>query len=268
MRSVSLDCLSLPDVAPVDLVAIAGECGYGACSLWVQPPAMYDVMLATPAMRSELEHALAERGVVLGNLEVFNLNSEDPVDACAPALALGAQLGAGTATAIDFGPPRDDIAERFAAFQRLCADHGLRALLEPISMGNVRTLRDGVEVIERARVEGALVVDCVHLVRTGGGADTLRATPRELVGHVQVCDGPAAIAPDDIGVEATANRLYPGEGDFPLADILAAVPPGATVGVEVPNLARLQQGVPALERAAEAFAATGAVLDDAVGEVR
>ena len=56
--SFSLDCLTLPDVAPVDLIRVAAEVGYGSFSLWVQPPAMYDVMLATSAMTADLARAI------------------------------------------------------------------------------------------------------------------------------------------------------------------------------------------------------------------
>src|SRR5690349_13332074 len=93
-RSLSLDCLTLPDVAPIDLIRVAADVGYGSFSLWVQPPAMYDVMLATSAMSADLARALADHPVTLGNLEVFNLNTDEPVAAYEPAIALGAQLGA------------------------------------------------------------------------------------------------------------------------------------------------------------------------------
>ncbi len=152
-RSLSLDCLTLPDVAPVDLLRVADEVGYGSISLWVQPPAMFEVMLATHAMSADLTRALADSSIVVGNLEVFNLNTDEPIAQFEPAIALGAGLGAATATAIDFGSPRADIAERLAAFHALCAQHGIVALVEPISMGNVRTPQDGLDLIQTAGVE-------------------------------------------------------------------------------------------------------------------
>jgi sugar phosphate isomerase/epimerase len=258
--SLSLDCLTLPDVGPVDLVRIASEAGFGSFSLWVQPPAMYDVMLATAAMADDIAAAMADHSVALGNLEVFNLNTDEPIAAYEPAIALGARLGAATATAIDFGAPRADMVERLAAFCALCADQGIRAMVEPIAMGNVRTPQEGVALIRAAGADAKLVVDCVHFVRTGCTPDDLRAIAPEYIGHVQLCDGPATIEPDDLGLEATANRLYPGEGDFPLVDILAAIPPSATLGLEVPNVARLEQGMPPADRARSALSAARSVL--------
>ncbi len=258
MTAFSLDCLTLPDTRPVDLVRAAGDAGYEAISLWVQPPAMYAPMQATPAMALDLARALSDHGVRVGNLEVFNLNSDDPLDAFEEALAFGAGLGARSATAIDFGAPRPDIGERLAAFHALCSRHGLVTLVEPISMGNVRTPQDGLDLIGDAGVEAALVVDCAHLVRTGGTAETVRAMPPERIGHLQLCDGPASIAREQVLVEASADRLYPGEGEFPLADILGAVPPEVVVGLEVPNIARLERGLSATDRAREALGAARA----------
>ena len=268
MTGFSLDCLTLPDVGPIELIRAAGEAGYGSFSLWVQPPAINEVMLATPTMAGDLLRAMSDHGVVLGNLEVFNVNTGEPIERYEAALAFGAGLGARTATAIDFGPPRPDITERLAAFHALCVRHGVATLVEPISMGNVRTPQDGLNLIEAAGVEARLVIDCTHLVRTGGTAETVRAIPAARIGHVQVCDGPAAIAPEALGVEAMANRLYPGEGDFPLIDILAAIPPDATVGLEVPNIARQQQGISASDRAREAINAVRSILDQVEGRAR
>lgn len=255
MKALNLDCLTLPDASPVELIHIARDAGYASVSLWVQAPAMYDAMLATRAMKDAIRAALTETGVGLGNLEVFNLNTEGPIDAYRPALELGAGLGAKTATAMNFGPPRDDLPARFAAFQRLCAGLGLTALLEPISMSEVRTLDDGARLIEASGVEGQLVVDLLHVMRTGGGPETLAAINPRHIGHIQICDGPLDVAADRVGIEATADRMYPGDGEFPIAAFMAHAPVHATVGLEAPNLARLERGLSPLERAREGLAA-------------
>lgn len=260
IRAFSLDCLTLPDVTPIELIRIAAKTGYGSVSLWVQPPALFAPMLVNPAAGDAIASTLADHGVTLGNLEVFNLNTDDPLENYEPAIALGARLGARTATAIDYGAPRSDTADRLATFHALCARHGIATLVEPIAMGNVRTIEDGDALIAAAGVAAKLVVDCLHFVRTGTTVDRLRAIPAGRIGHVQLCDGPATIADDRLGAEATADRLYPGEGVFPLAAILAAVPPGATLGIEAPSLTRQQRGAPPIARARAALAAARRML--------
>lgn len=260
IRAISLDCLTLPDASPVELIHAAGAAGFASVSLWVQPPAIAPNMLATPDMAEQIRRALAETGISIGNLEVFNLNGDDRVEAYAPMLAFGAELGAKTATAIDYGTPRDDMPQRLAAFTVLCTQHGLSTLVEPISMGNVRTPQDGAALIRAAGVEARLVLDAVHLVRTGTKPHALRDIPPELIGYFQICDGPTTLSPEGIDVEATANRLYPGEGAFPLAAYLAALPDDTPLGVEGPSLARQRRGASFEERAREAFTSTHRLL--------
>lgn len=265
MIPFSLDCLTLPDVTPVDLFAVAADAGYGSVSLWVQPPALYPPMLAMPAMAPALKQAIASSGVSLGNLEVFNLNSDAPIADFERVIAFGAELGARSATAINFGGPRADMAERLAAFHALCSQYGLAALLEPISMGATRTVQEGAALAEEAGVDVRIVVDCLHVMRTGTTPESLAQIPAERIGYIQLCDGPAVIADAEIGPESVANRLYPGEGEFPLVAYLKALPTGVPIGVETPNQARLDQGMSPLDRARTAFAAAQAVCNQAGG---
>jgi len=62
--------------------------------------------------------------------------------------------------------------------------------------------------------------------------------------------------------------LYPGEGEFHLADILRAAPPNVVVGLEVPNIARLERGLSATDRAREALGAARRVLEQSEGGAR
>jgi hypothetical protein len=48
---------------------------------------------------------------------------------------------------------------------------------------------------------------------------------------------------DDYGSEARDNRLCPGEGDLPLAEFLAALPGGKTIGLEVPMVGKAEAGL-------------------------
>ncbi len=265
MRPISLDCLTLLEIPAAELIRVAADSGYSSVSLWVQAPILFGGVLAVPERAADISRAIDETGVTIGNLEVFNLNSDEPISAFELALALGARLGARTATCIDYGSPRTDIPKRLAQFHDLAGRHGLRTLIEPISMGRTRTLQDGIDLIDAAGVDVGLVVDCVHLIRTGRGAhDIARADPRRIA-HLQICDGPLNLSDDEIASEASVERLYPGEGEFPLIDILRAIPPTATVGLEAPSRSRRERGESPLQRAREAAAATRNVLARAGG---
>jgi sugar phosphate isomerase/epimerase len=260
MPSLSLDCLTLSDASPVELIRVAAKAGFSSVSLWVQPPAITETMLARPEMRSDIAHASSDYGIAIGNLEVFNLNGDEDVDSFADTLAFGASLGATSATAIDFGPHREDMPERLARFHSLCARFGLRAYFEPISMGTTRTLEEGARLIEAAGVGAKLVVDLLHLVRTGGTPETISSIAAERIAYVQLCDGPLHVPEEQLAEEATAQRLYPGEGEFPLVDCLRHIPGHAMLGLETPSATRQERGLTALDRAQAARRAADALF--------
>ena len=69
-----LDSLTLNDTEPVDIIRCASKAGFDWVSLWVQPPAMFAKPLVTPAKTQDCIRALADTGVQLGPLEVFDLD--------------------------------------------------------------------------------------------------------------------------------------------------------------------------------------------------
>ncbi|MFA7588694.1 MAG: hypothetical protein WCY11_21320, partial [Novosphingobium sp.] len=58
---------------------------------------------------------------------------------------------------------------------------------------------------------------------------------------------------DDYLPEAL-DRELPGDGDFPLLDLLRALPSSTALDVEVPSVKRAAQGISGSERAREAVA--------------
>ena len=62
--------------------------------------------------------------------------------------------------------------------------------------------------------------------------------------------------PDKIEWEAGIERLQPGSGTFDIAGFVRAIPPDCPVSVEVPRQSAIDAGVPMIERARAAVAAT------------
>ena len=116
---------------------------------------------------------------------------------------------------------------------------------------------------EAGRSNAALCVDPLHVTRSGAAAADLRKLDPRLVPYVQLCDGllePGEPDPDGLGRAAPERRCMPGEGMLPLRDILAAVPAGIPISVEVPKENDAIAPVDWAKRAAaksRAFLATG-----------
>jgi sugar phosphate isomerase/epimerase len=259
---LSLDSLTVTDTEPVDLIRAAKSAGFDLVSLWVQAPPIFPLQLVTPAKAKACKAALAETGIGVGPLEVFVLSSADAVKSYRPALELGAQLGARTASAINVSNPDPaSVSELFAQFAELAGECGLGVTLEPLAMFETSTLAQARDVIRAARVDAGIVFDAFHLVREGGTVADLRAMEPGLIWHVQLCDGVASVSPDEARYEASYERLYPGDGAFPLVELLSAVPTDVSWGIEAPSKRRAESGISAETQAKEAMSAMRRVID-------
>lgn len=256
MPRLSLDCLTLTDTAPVDLIHAAAAAGFDLVSLWTGEPAVYPRHRALPDDRQAIAAALAATGVGVHTVEVFDLTSRAAVEGYRPALELGAALGGRSATAIHHdNPDRAQVVDLLRQFAAIAADYGLATCIEPIAMGYTRTLAEAAALINEAAVDAGITCDFLHVMRTGDGPADIAAIGDGLIRYVQVCDGPLEIAPDQLAAEGVGLRLLPGRGEFPITDLLNAVPPGAIVGLECPDIARLSAGISPTQLAREAMAA-------------
>jgi len=79
-----------------------------------------------------------------------------------------------------------------------------------------------LEVVEGADApNGALAFDTWHLGKLRLEPDELRRIPSRFVGWVELCDGPYEYAEDRLD-EVINRRRLPGEGEFPVAEYVAA----------------------------------------------
>jgi sugar phosphate isomerase/epimerase len=250
---------------PADAIVRAGAAaGFDSVTLRVIEPKDGDHghLVYSAAARRELRALMVELGVRLLDVEVVRLRPNTRLDLLAPALDAAAELGARHVLTVCEDPDETRFVATFGAFARACAERGIRAVLEFMRFSECTSFEQAMRLAMLTRVDGAdvgVLVDALHLARSGG-------TPAQIAGYaaefpemfpyVQVCDAP--LLPPHGGVaevrdEAVHRRMLPGDGELPLAALLAALPPGIPVCVEtpVPALAALTD----TERAAAAFAA-------------
>lgn len=259
---LSLDSLTLTDTEPQVAIRAAARAGFDACSLWIIPPPLFPSPLVTVEKERECAAVLADTGVQVIALEVFDLHSMAGVDDCRPLLEMGARLGGKAALAINYSnEDRVATAEILAKFAEAAAGFGLAANLEPVVGGKTQTLGEASELIRASGADVGICLDPHHLFRAGGSVADIAAIDPDLIRYVQLCDGPIPQPAEIAATEAVCERLYPGEGDFPLLDFLHAAPPGRTLGIECPSLSRATRGASALDQAQEVIASTRRVLE-------
>ena len=113
------------------------------------------------------------------------------------------------------------ITEYYAAICRKGAEHGVTVDMECIPMWGVVSLEQGWEIVKNAGApNGGFVFDCTHFVRANSIFATLESIPGHLIHCVQVCDGYIPMKPGVTLELECFERLWPGDGDFPIAKLL------------------------------------------------
>lgn len=239
---LSLAHLSLVDVAPPRLVELAAAAGFGAVGLRLYPARDDEAqwpLIGDTAMVRETRALLASSGLDVVDVEVLRLTEQPDMDGYARVLETAAELGARFAVVSGFDHDETRLSDHFAALCELAGPHGPRPMLEPMAYSSVSSLAQARRIVERAgSPHGGVLVDTIHLSRTGGALADVQALDPLLQGYVQWSDAPAAPPAgglDAIAVESRTARLAPGEGELPLLGVLATLPPAAPISVEVPN---------------------------------
>jgi sugar phosphate isomerase/epimerase len=250
----SLAHLTLIDIPPPELVDIAASAGFDAVGLRISPAGPgdepYPMGPGSPLLRATRSR-LASTGVRVLDVEVARLDADTDPASFAPALESAAELGARYLLVNVYGEDRARAAAQFAEVCDLATSVGVRPVLEFMPYSAVRCLGDAVRVA--GKTWGGILVDALHLYRSGGSPADLASLDPGRVPYVQLCDGPRSAPADGVGGlvdESRHRRLPPAQGEFDLCGILAALePPDLDISVEAPSDAlRARHGARGLAR--------------------
>jgi len=124
-----------------------------------------------------------------------------------------------------FMPGEISREEQIDGFGRFCeAASGFWVDLEFMPMLGLPTLQDAWEVVKGANAANAgLMIDTWHACRAGTDPAFVDTIPGERLRSVQIADGFQAMRGGDLVEDTLFHRAFPGEGDMPIADILAVL---------------------------------------------
>jgi sugar phosphate isomerase/epimerase len=258
MTLVSLDHLTLFELTPPELVTVAAAAGFTHVGLRLNPAAppaerQHPMLGDSPMLRETLAR-LRDLGVSVFDFGVFRLERDTDFDAFESVLETAAVLGAREAVVNGDEPDPDRLA---GLLHRLCEQgqrYGVRMNLEPTPWTGIPTLGAARAVVEACGHPGArLMIDPIHLDRSGGTTSDVEAIPHHLLDYVQVCDapGPRPATVETMIHQARNERALPGDGDLDLAGLLCALPPDLPLSLEAP-VASLARRLSVLERALRA----------------
>lgn len=266
----SLAYLTIPNTHPVDQIEIAAQCGYDGVSL--RPisqrlPGEPDFRLSEGEMYKNVKATLERTGVKLMDIELARVADLVDVKSYEPEFEKAAELGASYAISSVWTSDRGYALEQLGTLCDMAAQYNILINLEFMSFSNVHTLDEALEVIAAVdRPNLRLMVDHLHAYRAEVTNEMLKAVPKELLGFVHLCDGPAFIPPvthpEMTGVART-GRKYVGEGSIDVAGMIKSMPEVPYYSIELPNAAemavrgKIGHAKRCLETAKEYFAVNG-----------
>ncbi len=266
LAAIELGIAHLPllDVGPPELFDVVARAGYRRTGLRMYAAApgikFYPVALA----RGRDAPACGGRGVTIFDAEFIPLSKDLRPESLDGWMEVAAALGASRVNCGAAGDDPDPVvspnASAGCATSRPATDS--RSTSSSCAIGR-RSLRSGTrcELVTRAgRPNGKILVDLLHVARSGGTPADLARLPVSLIGHVQLCDAPLASPPyEALPQEARESRLPPGEGELPLVEMMNALPAGVPLSTEAVTLGSLP-GLSPLESAKRAYDGAMGVL--------
>ena len=265
MPIISLDQLTVLGVSPTEFADIAADAGYDAVSPVIGGPGVLaSHRLAIGDAETEaMIVRLRDRGVSVNNLDGMVITPDMDWDGYARLIELALHIGAQRGVTLIFDPDRSRAADSFARAAEMARLAGLAMVLEFTELSEIASLAQAADYIERSGEQVGVVVDLLHLAKSGEGpADVARQDP-SLFLCAQICDGPAHPTMEQYQYAALFERQVPGDGDLPVVEFLKALPDQAPIGVEVPLKTLAEQGMSHLERARMRRERVGALLAQA-----
>jgi sugar phosphate isomerase/epimerase len=247
---LGIEQLSVFGLPPVEFVNLAADLGCrcisaGLTGLGYNPHGYPAFSLREdPALRAELIAALRDRGVSISLGEGCIIRSNADIRMAADDMDVMKELGVERLNTVSMDPDLARTLDQLAVFAEMAAERGMASTIElcpALTIGNLQSAVAAVRHVGRSDFK--LLLDTMHLGRSGATAEQIAALDPAMIGYVQLCDAPRTPKDSNYLREATFERMVPGEGEMPLREYLAAIPADVTVSLEVPMQSQAEAGV-------------------------
>jgi sugar phosphate isomerase/epimerase len=247
-----LNGFGLPPVEFVDLTADLG-CSYMSAVVQGGPLIALDYptysLKDDPALRRELSAALRHRGVAITLGDGFLVLPDTDMSAFAADLDVLAELGVPRINVVSLDRDLGRTFDQFAALTELAAQRDIETDVEPVPGLTVGDLPTALAAREHVgRPDFRVLIDTMHLVRSGSGPADLAAVDPAHIGYAQLNDTTLQPRLANYMEEAMFERMVPGEGELPLRELLSALPADIVIEIEVPRRSLALDGVSPIDR--------------------
>jgi sugar phosphate isomerase/epimerase len=268
MNRLGIETISVFGLPPVEYVNLAADLGCAHISMALFPidinPHGYVPynLKGDAALRREMNAAMRERGVSISLAEGLTVKPGIEARDRAAEFDAFAELGAKRINTVSLDPDFGRTLGQFAVTVEMAAERGMESTTEFAPGLTVADLSTALEAIRQVgRPDFRLLIDTMHLIRSGSSPADIAVLDPDLIGYVQLCDAPLVSKFSTYMLEAMTERMVPGQGELPLLEILKSVPGDRVVSLELPLLSRAKAGIGPLERLRPAVAAARELLE-------
>jgi sugar phosphate isomerase/epimerase len=242
MREISFSHLTALEIGPPELIDFVADAGFHSAGIRIQPAVkggnFYPIEAGSLKLDKTLERMKA-RDVKVLDIEVMRIDGDTNIIEFLPAIEVGAQLGATRICVNGEDENLSRFTHSFAELCRIAGNYGMEVDLEFMLWRPIKNLEIAEQIVrDTGCANGKVLIDALHLTRSGGTVAKVQAMNPEYIGALQICDVPL-LGPDITDIpailgEARAGRLPPLEGELPLVELIRAVPASTPISVEVP----------------------------------
>ncbi len=239
-NQLSLAYLSVPGSHPIAHIEAAAEAGFDAVGLRTVAPlglALNPQIIGNKSLIHEIKQACERTGISVADAELLTLTGHTVIEEMHPALAVAAELGCTYMQVVSEDSDWSRAVDHFAALCDEAKRYGMRMALEFMRWRSVKSIQEAARfVAEAGKDNGGILLDTLHLSRSGGSPAAVASIPKEKIFYVQLCDAPTEMPRDeDILAEARCGRMYPGQGGLWLKELMDVVPDNILISLEVPR---------------------------------
>ena len=239
--------LTLGDAGPLELIDAAAIAGFDSVNMWlVEPPAMAHFanfkrevtsIVANRPLIDAIRRRCDERGIRIFTASAGWLGPNFDRTSIGPVMETLVDLGARSISLVGWDTERERLLANFIAVCEAAAACSLDVHLEFMTYAGLKTVEDARDFVARAaRPNARIIVDALHLDRSGGTPDAVHTLDPATIASLQLCDAPKAHpARDTLRDESVNGRRLPGQGELPLFALLDALPSGVVVELETPD---------------------------------
>lgn len=238
-RLISLAAGVVQEFSPELVVQAAADTGFNATGIWCEP----DNWSATTTRL--VKQALADTGLAPLDLEVIWLQPDEPAHAHDKAIDIAVEIGAHNVLCVSSEPEDGRTTERLRRLCERAGSSGPRIVLEFLPITQIKSLQQALNIV--CAIDhplAGILVDSLHLQRTGSTPDDLKGIEPDLLPYLQLCDAPAQLSDNSyekLMEEALYGRLLPGHGQLPLAATLESVDAWLPLSMEIRSRQLIEQ---------------------------